>query len=310
VVKWNLDQQIAAKKTVASNWSSIDVIDDDTIRVNLKYWENLTISNITQVGIISKVAYDTLGDEALSNHPVGTGPFIFKSFNKDVSLEYEKFPDYWIAGKPYLDGIKYICISDIVTSVSAFTVGDADLTEASEAKVMYDLSQVPGVSFVYADTGTMVLKPDAANADSPWSNKLVRQAVEYAINKELLVKATGYGIFTKADQCALPGTIGYIPNLTPRNYDLAKAKQLMIDAGYPEGFETTLCYTQNGYKDGAVAIQAALQEININATLEYADSAKYGQYLSNGWHNTAIYTPAGGGSNFITGIRNLFMTPG
>jgi len=92
--------------------------------------------------------------------------------------------------------------------------------------------------------------PDSANADSPWSNIKVRQAAEYAIDKIAIARALGYGFKTEAYQLPSPSNPAYNPNLTgKRLYDLAKAKALLAEAGYPNGFKTKIIAQTGGNLD-------------------------------------------------------------
>ena len=88
-----------------------------------------------------------------------------------------------------------------------------------------------------ARSGRNSLIPDSANADSPLSKKKVRQAVSYAINREAIVKARGFGFWSPAHQIPSPHNPGYVKSLVPGQYDPKKAKQLLAEAGYPERFQ-------------------------------------------------------------------------
>jgi ABC-type transport system substrate-binding protein len=156
-----------------------------------------------------------------------------------------------------------------------------------------------------------VLYPDTANADSPFSKVAVRQAVEYAIDKENLVKVSGFGIFGSAYQDASETTVGYLTDIQPRKFDLNKAKELLALAGYPNGFDCTLTITipAPDVKDAQVALQTMLAKVGIKCTLEYADSAKYANYMVKGWKNTLIYSPANVEGNFTGTVQTYYTIP-
>lgn len=107
------------------------------------------------------------------------------------------------------------------------------------------------------------LVPDSVNAESPWSNIKVRQAAEYAIDKDALTKALGFGFAQTAYQLATPTSAAYISGLSGRKYDMAKAKQILSEAGYPNGFKTRIIASTTDNRDIVVAMQSYLGKIGI-----------------------------------------------
>jgi ABC-type transport system substrate-binding protein len=128
--------------------------------------------------------------------------------------------------------------------------------------------------------------PDSKDPNSPFAKKAVREAVEYAMDKQALAESLGYGFTQPVTMMAPPGTAGYNPDFPGRPYNVAKAKQLLADAGYPNGFKTTLMYLAAGQaKDMATAIQNYLADIGIQVTLDPADPGRYwGSIFATGWH--------------------------
>ncbi len=125
------------------------------------------------------------------------------------------------------------------------------------------------------------------NGDSPLSKKKVREAVSYAINRDAIVKARGFGFWTAANQIPSPGQPGYVKNLDFGRYDPKKAKQLLAEAGYPSGFKTKLIVQPALVdKDAMVAVQRFLGEVGIQAELEFPDNGGYTAIKwKDGWHN-------------------------
>src|SRR4030042_2986977 len=101
--KWNLDNAIASKSQPF--WASVDIIDDYTLRLNLSLWTNTILTSLDSAGtwMVSPTAFEKNGADWMRNNPVGTGPFKFVSFERDVAYKAAKNPDYWMKGKPYLD---------------------------------------------------------------------------------------------------------------------------------------------------------------------------------------------------------------
>ncbi len=311
--KWNLEQVMAGKLPGTTAWTSIDKVDDYTVRINISQWENLIYSNLASRSgmMVSPTAIQKNGVDWANTNISATGPFKLSRFQRDTVLEFVRNDNYWQTGKPYLDGIRYNCIPDSMTQLSTFKVGDADLLQPWNAQVLSQLKGIPGTVFKYRHSGAFVLYPDTANPDSPFSKADVRMAVEYAIDKENLVKVSGAGIFEAAYQNASQSTVGYLNDIQPRKYDLNKAKELLTRAGYPNGFDCTLTITipAPDIKDAQVALQTMLAKVGIKCNLEYADSAKYADYMVKGWKNTIIYSPANVEGNYTASVQSYYTIP-
>jgi peptide/nickel transport system substrate-binding protein len=291
VAKWNLEQMMALKSsTDYTNMSSIDIVDEYTIKINLIKYQNSMLNTLGAIMIVSKDAFDKGGKEGLRWNPVGTGPFKFVSFQRDVVIKFAKFNDYWRKDAkgnalPYLDAVEMYFVADPVTMSAAFEAGDFYAMGGDLSSVHYDLQQ-KGYPIVSAFTGAYTLTPDSKNADSPWSNLKVRQAADYAIDRDALVKARGFGFWKSIYQFANPGTPSYINDLTNRSFNLDKAKQLMADAGYPNGFQTKIfADVASSDRDAITAVQNMLSKIGIQGELQILDFASYGNYRTKGWNN-------------------------
>jgi peptide/nickel transport system substrate-binding protein len=312
--KFNFEAAMAGKVAGTTGWASVDVVDPYTVKINIAKWENLLLSSLSGIAgmMVSPTAVKANGEEWALTNMVTTAPFKLTKFERDTIMEYTKFDNYWQKGKPYLDKIQYICMPDMVTQVTTFKVGDADLVQPWNGMVLSQLKGLPDTEFIYNDSGVFVIYPDDENADSPLSKKEVRMAIEYAIDKASLMKVSGFGIFDAAYQVPCRGGIGYIESLPKREYNVAKAKELLTQAGYANGFETTLTITipAPDIKDSQVALQKMLAEVGITCNLEYADPAKYAEYMDKGWHNTMIYSPAYAAGNFLSSVQTYYMLPG
>ncbi|HSW57740.1 MAG TPA: ABC transporter substrate-binding protein [Dehalococcoidales bacterium] len=304
VAKWNLEEMINAKVGVNyTNISSIDILDDYTIRLNLARYQNSMFNTLAATYMISKFAFDTKGKEWMRWNPIGTGPFKFVSFTRDVVIKYVKNQNYWQKGKPYLDGIEMYFVSDPVTMSAAFEAGDFHAMGGDLSSVHYDLQQ-KGNPIVSCYAGAYVLVPDSKNADSPWNNLKVRLALDYAIDRDSLVKARGFGFWQTVYHFANPGTPAFITNLENRTYNLDKAKQLMTEAGYPNGFQTKIyADVASSDKDAITAVQAYMARIGIKAELNILDFASYGNYRSRGWNNAVLAGMSGFDANLNNSIE-------
>jgi peptide/nickel transport system substrate-binding protein len=302
--KFNLEGMKAAKRPGTADWTSIDVVDDYTIRITLSQYSNIALTRFSGGGgaMVSPTAFKTKGIDWARWNPVGTGPFQFVSFERDVTTKYKKFNDYWQKGKPYLDGVELLYIKDPMTQSAAMQAGEVQVLNTDNGKMMADLKAM-GLGVITADTGTVVLIPDSVNADSPLANKKVREAIEYAIDKEAIAKAKSYGFWVPAYQLPCPGTMAYVKNFQGRHYNPAKAKQLLTEAGYPNGFKTKMIPHFVIDRDVMVSIQAYLAKVGITVDLEFADQGKYNDYRRKGWNNGFMCQPFGMYPNYLQTIQ-------
>jgi ABC-type transport system substrate-binding protein len=301
VAKWNLDNYITAR--MEPYWASVDIIDDYTVRVNFTQWMNTLPASFAftppLLCMVSKAAFEKNGKGWMRQNPVGTGPFKFVSYQQDVSSKYVRNPDYWVKDAqgnqlPYLDGLEFIYCADRMAAKMLIESGEGDMVDAFPGKETADYAAL-GLTVKIEINANGVLVPDSAHADSPWANKKVREAVEYAIDREAIVKAFGYGYWQAPYQIPTRSSLAYDSDFPlARKYNPEKAKQLLTEAGYPDGFKTTIIVCPIGLsRDAIVAVQANLAEVGIQAELDFPEIGKWVIYMgpAGAWHNAAIIMP-------------------
>jgi peptide/nickel transport system substrate-binding protein len=311
--KWNLDNQISAKSSYSVYWASVDVVDDYTIKVNFNSWSNTildTFADSPGSWMVSPTAFEKNGVDWMRDNPVGTGPFKFVSFQRDVSYQVTRNPDYWTKGEPYLDGVEVLYVADPLTQKAAMQAGEADMLQMEPGKAAADMEAL-GLDFKYSIITIPCFLPDSAHADSPYKDQKVREAVEYAIDREAIAKAFGYGFWQAPYQIPPPSNPAYNPNFAyARKYDPDKAKQLLNDAGYPNGFDTTILVNPAIVtRDIVVALQNNLAAVGIKADLSYPTNM--GAFIgdSNSLHNVLVIQPILSSPNFNNTFM-FFMGPG
>jgi peptide/nickel transport system substrate-binding protein len=285
IVKWNLDNLKTGTLTSSSSaWKSIEVVDDYTVKINLFQWMNSAVRSFggPAGSMASKAAYDKNGLDYMRWNMVGTGPLKQVSFSRDVSLKFTRFDDFCIPGKPYIQNLTILYVADDMTRLALFKSGGADILSLSTNKSAKEM-QDAGYTVLASSGGTRFLLPDSTNKDSVWANPKVRMAAEYAIDKESLNKAFGYGFWEIAYQLPGKDSKAYVPTITGRKYDIAKAKQLLTEAGYPNGFKSVLNCASTADRDVPIAIQAMLKAAGINVEVLFADSAKFTTYQMGTW---------------------------
>jgi peptide/nickel transport system substrate-binding protein len=278
-VKWNLDQAMALKLAGTQTFKSVDVVDDYTIRISLTAWDSTIISNFTAIPgmIVSPAAYKKNGEEWAMKNPVGTGPFTFVSWDRDVKTTFKKYPDYWQKGKPYVDAVEWIPINNVTTRMMSFKSGDIDVVPTLDPKDLADLEKAGYLINKATASNVVSLVLDSANNDSPFSKLKVRQAAQHAIDQTAIIKAILYGQGTPTNQYINKGHWAYNDSVVGYPYDPNKAKQLLAEAGYPSGFKTKLTFRITGNDDMWTAAQGMLKAVGIDVELDAVQSGRYDQ---------------------------------
>jgi peptide/nickel transport system substrate-binding protein len=268
--------------------TSIDVIDDYTVKINLSaYQPNFLIGLTGNSGkIYSPVALQTKG-EANKTLPVSTGPFKAVSYQRDVSLKFEKFKDYWQKGKPYLDGFEFDFIADAVTRLVSFKAGEAQILATLDTKDAADLQATGKYVINKTPQNVVGIAGDSAHSSSPTSNIKVRQAIAYAVDNNAIAKFMGYGIYQATNQYSAPGHYSYNPSVIGYPYNPQKAKELLAAAGYPQGFSIKFTCQQTAV-DVVTAEQGYLEAVGIKTTIDIADAGRWAQIESKGWSDSLI----------------------
>ncbi len=259
--------------------ASVDVVDKYTLKCHLSRWANTFLYSLSMKDgmVFSPTAYKKNGQDWLLNNPVGTGPFKYVSGEKGVSYKFARFDDCW-RGKAKLDGLEYVIITDPVTRLASFMRGEEHVIVNPDFKDIGPLEK-SGKYRVFSAPGVIYgIVNDGSNADSPFANLKVRQAVGYAIDSKSIADSLGYGYWTLCprNQPTQPGRWADNPSVAGFKYDPAKAKQLLAEAGYPNGLQTTF-YSINQPRyivDFVTAMQGMLTKAGINAKLELLDSQR------------------------------------
>ena len=216
----------------------------------------------------------------------GTGPFILESYETDVGMRFVKNPNYWQEGKPYLDAIEHIVVKEPLTQQAKMVTEEADVMSLmSDGKILNELSSK---GMIIADwySSSWYLIFGSADEGSPTDDPNVRMALEYAINKQEMADVLGEGYMRPANQLAGPGSpSAYNPNLGSRDFDLAKATQMLADAGHEDGFTLNMIVdiAEPTQQAAAVMIQNYLAAVGITVEIEAVDGPKMWSYLFSGW---------------------------
>ncbi len=280
---------------------SVEQVDPYTVRFTLNVPNAPFIANLAMdfATIMSKEYADQLlkagKPETFDQEPVGTGPFVFESYQKDAIIRYKANPTFW-GGKPKIDSLVFAITPDNSVRYAKLKSGEcslmpypnpADIPAMKKDPALKVLEQ-PGLNIGYLAFNTQ---------KKPFDDKRVRQAINYAINKKAILDAVYLGIAIPAKNPIPPSMWSYNDAVKDYPYDPAKAKKLLAEAGLPNGFETDLWaipvqrpYNPNGRRI-AELMQADLAKVGIQAKIvsyewgEYRKRAQAGdhQMVQLGW---------------------------
>ena len=220
------------------------------------------------------------GASFASTHVSGTGPFIVTEREQGVRLEFKRFGDYWDKGSPSnIDTIVFTPIKEPATRVAALLAGDVDFIAPVPPS---DFDRIKGDAcctlITMPSTRILIFELNEQRV-AAFKDPRVRLAVNYAVNRQGIDAKIMRGFATPAGELSPPGYGGYDPALLPR-FDIEKAKALMAEAGYADGFSVTMMAPNNRYiedKRIAEAVAAMLAKINIKVDLQTMPKAQYWQ---------------------------------
>ena len=294
VVKWNLDRKVELKKPLWDliPFESVEVIDPLTVQVTL------TRPSLGMYGILATKTWsmyspsfvESVGEEGILSQASGTGPFMVEEFIPNEVLRLVKNPNYWQEGLPYLDGVEFQVIPDINTRATMLEAGDVDI--AMDISIQ-DKERLKGNSElnIVDRLGSQQLYITMNNLKAPLDDVRVRQAINYAVDKEGIINAVFLGAYAQvANAVYLMPTINGYSEAGNYAYDPEKANALLDEAGWTErnadgirvkdGEPMILkIYTRRGGQAGDIEIveltQGMLKEVGVGLDVQVLDSAAF-----------------------------------
>ena len=280
----------------ASELSGVKVIDSSTLEITIESPNNtfLSILSLPYTSAVPKEAVEELGDQ-FGSSPVGAGPFKFKSWIRDSELVLEKYEDYH-GGAPYLDTVVYKILTDQAARDTAFSSEQIDMMILGDAQYAQYMNN-PKFQDYMIEVPELFIRNIRFNLqqEGPWQDVRVRQAINYAIDRETIIATVLGGKAYPADG-PLPTSIqGYNENVFSYPYDPEKAKQLLKEAGYADGFTLPILATVHSAW-GVTAVEALygyLEEVGIKVEIEQVDMASLSDRVSSGDFKTVMYSNGG-----------------
>jgi peptide/nickel transport system substrate-binding protein len=280
VVKWNFDRMrdpelASPRRSEIAPVKDVKVVDPHTVEVTLSapFSPFLTVLTDRAGMMVSKAAVEKLKDDFARN-PVGTGPFRFGEWVKDDHLTLKRFDGYWEQGRPYLDEIVYKPIPDSSVRFTAMRTGQIDVMhqihpkDVSPAKSERGLkvSEIPSLWWQGMHLNNQV---------APFTNKALRQAIWYAVDRSVIQRVVYYGQGAPAWGPFPPSQWAQDREFADWKRDVAKAKAKLAEGGQPNGFAFTIKgWNQPTQVQELQVIQAQLKDIGVDMKVELLEFGK------------------------------------
>ncbi|MEM0172173.1 MAG: ABC transporter substrate-binding protein [Thermoproteota archaeon] len=246
------------------------VINNYTIKITLAEPYPPFLRALAGFWIASPKVIEKVNITGTITDPIGTGPYKFSLWEKGKDVVLERFDDYW-GVKPSIKTIKWEIIPDASTREAALKAGDVDVAFFPPASDYPSLKNDPNLKvFTPLDTRIMFV---ALLPKGPLKDPRVRQALNYAVNKTAIIDTVLFGLGKPLTGLVPPNFFGYSPQ-PPYHYNVTKAKELLAEAGYPNGFSMVLLHPTGRYLQDvqvAEAIQAYLAQIDVSVKLVTMD---------------------------------------
>lgn len=303
VVKMNLerilDEKVASPRYFLFEMiESIDVIDDYTVQITTEYPFAPIYAHLSHNGgaMVSPKAIEAdyaameegaVAGSVISENPIGTGYFKFDSWAPGSEVKLVKNDEYW-GDKVHVDSVTFKVVPESTTRNADLERGFVHITDPVEPIEVEAINS--------GDYATVLQKPSASlsyigfNAEKePFDNPKVRQAISMMVNKDEMIEGVYEGFGIPAKGPLAPSIFGYNDQMEPLDYNVEEAKKLMEEAGFADGFSTTIWTNDSQQRiDTAIILQNSLKELNIDAKVEQMEFGAYLEKTAEGEHDMFI----------------------
>jgi peptide/nickel transport system substrate-binding protein len=284
-VKFSVERMLAEEEAPnQGKFTAIDaveIVDDYTVQLKLNRPDGTLFDSLTsRLAMLPPKYFEEVGAEGFAEAPVGTGPFMFVEWMPDDHVTLVANENYWegsYKGKPMVDTVIFRPIPEAATRAAELEAGGVHLIQdvfpdqmdnleaAGLVVVPHEAFQLQYVFFV-TDDETL-----------PTHDVKVRQALNYAVDVDAIIENVLAGIGSHIASPIGPGYLGYNPDVAPYPYDPEMAKTLLAEAGYEDGFETTLDTTTAGHTDVIDAVAGYLSEVGITVEIQEYELGQFNQ---------------------------------
>jgi peptide/nickel transport system substrate-binding protein len=303
----------SASKALKERVAAVETGDPGRVRFRLKQpWPDFLLFYSTATGagwIVPKKYVEKVGDDGFKKAPIGAGPYRFVSFTPGVELVMEAVDGYW-RKTPSVKRLVLRVIPDPATRYAALKSGEIDVTYWMTASLGEDLRRTPGLTLrpVVSSVMQWVAFVDQWDPKSPWHDRRMRLAVNLAIDRPTINQAEtlGHSLLTNS---IIPNTFDFFWAPPPPQYDPARAKKLLAEAGYPSGFDAG-DYTVDAATPIGEPVVNSLQAVGIRAKLRPLERAAFQKGYSEKKYRNLVHSGSAAFGNAATRIEAFIAAGG
>ena len=270
----------AGARELQTRVRQVDIVDPLTIRFQLREpWPDFMTfygTTATAAGLIVPKKYLTqVGDEAFRKHPIGAGPYKFVSHTPGVEVVLEAYAGYW-RHAPYVKRLVMRSVTDGTTRAAVLKTGEADIAFALDGPDAENIRSDPRIQIVASRHASInwLEFADQWDPKSPWHDIRLRQAVNFALDRKTTNEAACLGFCPPAG-VIVPRVMDFALQVEPPPYDPKKAKQLLADAGYPNGLDAGDFVPIPGFPTVAEAAVNYLNAVGIRVKMRPMERAAF-----------------------------------
>jgi peptide/nickel transport system substrate-binding protein len=295
--------------------AAVEVVDAQRIRFRFKQpWPDfMTFYGTPATGagwVVPKKYVEQVGDDGFKKHPIGAGPYKFVSFMPGVELVLEANEQYW-RKVPSVKRLMFKVITEESTRLAALKRGEVDIVYSIRGELAEELKRTPRLSLkpTIIPGSFWVVFPDQWDSKSPWHDRRVRLAANLAIDRNAINQAETLG-FSKITWSVIPSTFESFWQPPAYPYDAGKAKQLLAEAGYPNGFDAGEFFCDSSYSNVAEGVVNYLKGVGIRTQSRPLERAAFfAQYREKKLKNV-ILSGSGAFGNAATRLEAFIAAGG
>jgi peptide/nickel transport system substrate-binding protein len=271
----------------------VTVVDDYTVHLETDYPFAPLPSHLAHSGgsmvspAIIEESYEALENgedpfEAANQNPAGTGYFMFEDYEPGNHVTLARNDDYWHEENAKVEGVSFRVVPESLTRIGELETGALDIVYPVNPGDMERLEEADGVT-IEETSSTRMAYLGFNTEEEPFDDPLVRQAIHKVINKEDLIEGVLEGAGERADSPIAPDVFGYSENVEPVEQDIEEAQEMLAEAGYEDGFETTiLTDDERENEDLSQLLQAQLSQVGIDVSIDMVERGTYLDYVGDG----------------------------
>ncbi len=302
-------------KSLKERVRQIQIVDSHRVRFQLKEpWPDfLTFYATPATGaawIVPRRYVEKVGDEGFKKAPVGAGPYRFVSFSPGVELVLDAHEQYW-RKSPSVKRLVLRAVPDELTRVAMLKRGEVDIAYALRGPVAEAVQHTPGLTLkpVQFYGEQWLLFTDQWDPKSLWADRRLRLAVNHAIDRQAMNQSFTLG-FSRMTGSIIPRDYEFSWPAPPHAYDPRKAKQLLTEAGYPQGFDGGDLWTDTGFADYTAAVANNLAAVGIRTRVRALERAAYFTQLREKKLRPLVYVASAAYGNAATRIDSFVAAGG